>query len=103
MSRQIRAEGWAISHTGRSGHRGEFISQMVLCAESRGHVRGTEDSQETSACATREARWEGENANPEQESQYPFELKYLDRIQLKTRFKIPATWFGVTVLVLLIK
>ncbi|EGW14420.1 hypothetical protein I79_023375 [Cricetulus griseus] len=41
--------------------------------------------------------------NLKQESQYPFELKYLDRIQLNTKFKTPATWFGVRVLVLFVR
>lgn len=39
--------------------------------------------------------------NPKQESRYPFELKYLDRIQLNTKFKTLATRFGVIFLVLL--
>lgn len=33
--------------------------------------------------------------NPNQESQYPFELKYLDKIEWSKKFKTSATWFTV--------
>lgn len=100
MSRQARGQGWVLS---QSGDRNKFISQMgyvlshrAVYIELRIHKRlqPVQPVWQSGKVRTR---------NPKQESQYPFELKYLDRIQLNTKFKIPATWFGVTVLVLLVK
>lgn len=106
VSRQARGQGWAcwvILQTGRSGGKNKFLSQMchvlshrVVNVELRTHKR----------LQPVQPIWQSgmmRTSNPKQESEYPFELKYLDRIQLNTKFKTPATWFGVTVLVLLVK
>lgn len=94
---------WVILQTGRSGDRNKFLSQMcyvlshrVVNVELRTHKRlqPVQPIWQSGMVRTR---------NPKQESEYPFELKYLDRIQLNTKFKTPATWFRVTVLVLLVK
>lgn len=80
VSRQVRVVRWVISQTGRLGQRDEFISQTccvlshrVVYIELRIHKR-------LQPVQPVKARWKGENINPKQESQYPFESKYLDRI-----------------------